>query len=153
LPYAASTDGTLQTSTGSAADGQTAPCWIVLTSDGRYADGILALLNSVAANTGPESSPLDEAISNDSRYVYVLTPGAGIVTLAAQNRADEMRTGTCFHPDQGFLQVRRIGQQLLAGELLLNDHSAMVIQAHKMKRRFTQVDPNRSDMHPMILLV
>ncbi len=92
--YAASTNGTLQTITGAAADGQTAPCWIVLTSDGRYAyttntgsgsvssysvafDGTLGLLNSVAANTGSGSSPIDEAISNDSRYLYVLAPGGG----------------------------------------------------------------------------
>ncbi len=92
--YTVSGNGMLQTITGSAPDGQTAPCWIVLTSDARYAyttntgsgtvssysvafDGVLALLNSVAANTGSGSSPLDEAISNDSRYLYVLTPGTG----------------------------------------------------------------------------
>ncbi len=92
--YAASSDGVLQIITGSAADNQTAPCWITLTSDGLYAyttntgsgsvssysvgfDGTLGLLNSVAANTGSGSSPVDEAISNDSRYLYVLTPGTG----------------------------------------------------------------------------
>jgi 6-phosphogluconolactonase (cycloisomerase 2 family) len=92
--YAASADGMLQSITGSAADGQTAPCWIVLTSDGQYAyttntgsgsvssyeiafDGTLGLLNPVAANIGSGSSPVDEAISNDSRYLYVLAPGSG----------------------------------------------------------------------------
>jgi 6-phosphogluconolactonase (cycloisomerase 2 family) len=92
--YAASSNGMLQIITSSADDDQTAPCWIVLTSDGRYAyttntgsgsissysvsfDGALGLLNSVAANTGSGSSPVDEAISNDSRYLYVLTPGSG----------------------------------------------------------------------------
>jgi 6-phosphogluconolactonase (cycloisomerase 2 family) len=37
--------------------------------------GNLALLNSMATNTGSASSPFDEAISNDSRYFYVLTLG------------------------------------------------------------------------------
>jgi len=92
--YAASADGMLQTVTAMSPDNQTAPCWIVLTADGRYAyttntgsgtvssysvafDGTLALLNSAAATTGASSGPVDEAISNDSRYLYVLTPGAG----------------------------------------------------------------------------
>ncbi len=92
--YAASSDGMLQTISGSAADNQTAPCWVVLTSDGRYAyttntgsgsvssyaidfNGALQLLNSVAGNAGSGSSPVDAAISNDSRYLYVLTPGTG----------------------------------------------------------------------------
>jgi 6-phosphogluconolactonase len=91
--YAISRDGTLQVITGSAADNQTAPCWVVLTSDGRFAyttntgsgnvsgysvrfDGTLQLLgNGISANTGPTSSPVDAAVSNDSRFLYVLTPG------------------------------------------------------------------------------
>ena len=92
--YAASKNGMLQTITDAAPDGQTAPCWVVLTSDGRFAyttntgsgtvssyavgfGGALQLLNSVAANTGSGSSPLDAAVSNDSRFLYVLTPGTG----------------------------------------------------------------------------
>lgn len=90
--YLASSNGTLQTITAASPDGQTAPCWIALTADGRYAyttntgtgnvssyavtfDGALQLLSSEAASTGSGSSPLDEAVSNDSRYLYVLTPG------------------------------------------------------------------------------
>jgi len=80
----------LRTVSGVAADNQTAPCWVVLTSDGRFAyttntgsgtisgyavafSGALHLLN--AANTGSGSTPLDAAISNDGRFLYVLTPG------------------------------------------------------------------------------
>jgi 6-phosphogluconolactonase (cycloisomerase 2 family) len=91
--YLAFGNGTLQTITASSPDGQTAPCWIALTADQRYAyttntgtgnvssyavafNGGLQLLQSEAASTGSGSSPVDEAVSNDSRYLYVLAPGA-----------------------------------------------------------------------------
>ncbi len=92
--YSLMRDGTLQLVTNAAPDKQTAPCWVVLTSDGRFAyttntasgnisaysvayGGMLQLLqpNGVAAGTGPNSSPIDEAVSNDSRFLYVLAPG------------------------------------------------------------------------------
>ncbi len=39
-------------------------------------NGALQLLgNGVSANTGPTSSPVDATISNDSRFLYILTPG------------------------------------------------------------------------------
>jgi 6-phosphogluconolactonase (cycloisomerase 2 family) len=94
--YAISDQGALRTITAVAADKQTAPCWVVLTSDGRFAyttntgsgtisgyeagfGGGLRLLNAdgVAADTGLGSTPLDAAISNDNRFLYVLTPGTG----------------------------------------------------------------------------
>jgi 6-phosphogluconolactonase len=87
-------DGALRTITGIAADEQTAPCWVVLTNDGRFAyttntgsgtvsgyrvgfNGALRLLNAdgQTVNTGSGSTPLDAAISNDARFLYVLTPG------------------------------------------------------------------------------
>ena len=90
--YVASADLRLQPVTRDSPDHQTAPCWIVLTSDGRYVyttntgsgsvssyavgfQGNPQLLNSVAANTGFGSSPIDAGTSNDSRYLYILTPG------------------------------------------------------------------------------
>jgi 6-phosphogluconolactonase len=91
--YALARDGTLQVITDAAPDNQTAPCWVVLTSDGRFAyttntasgnvsaysvgfNGTLQLLQGgISANTGPTSSPVDAAVSNDSRFLYVLTPG------------------------------------------------------------------------------
>jgi 6-phosphogluconolactonase (cycloisomerase 2 family) len=92
--YGVSDDGRLRTINGMAADNQTAPCWVVLTNDGRFAyttntgsgtisgysvafRGALHLLNAdgQTANTGSGSTPLDAAISNDSRFLYVLTPG------------------------------------------------------------------------------
>jgi 6-phosphogluconolactonase len=92
--YSVSGEGTLRTINGVDADNQTAPCWVVLTGDGRFAyttntgsgtisgyavvfSGALHLLNAngQTANTGSGSTPLDAAISNDSRFLYVLTPG------------------------------------------------------------------------------
>jgi hypothetical protein len=39
------------------------------------------LLNAdgITANTGSGSTPLDAAISNDNRFLFVLTPGTGNV--------------------------------------------------------------------------
>jgi 6-phosphogluconolactonase len=84
----------LETITGVASDQQSAPCWVVLTNDGRFAyttntgsgtvsgykigfNGVLQLLNAsgVTASTGAGSTPLDAAFSNDGRFLYVLTPG------------------------------------------------------------------------------
>jgi 6-phosphogluconolactonase len=92
--YAVPEQGVLQTIRGVAADKQTAPCWVALTSDGRFAyttntgsgtvsgfsvgfNGGLRLLNAngQTANTGSGSTPLDAAVSNDDRFLYVLTPG------------------------------------------------------------------------------
>jgi 6-phosphogluconolactonase (cycloisomerase 2 family) len=92
--YTVSDNGTLRTITATAADKQTAPCWVVLTSDERFAyttntgsgtisgysvgfSGGLHLLNAdgVTVSTGSGSTPLDAAISSDNRFLYVLTPG------------------------------------------------------------------------------
>jgi len=92
--YSVSRMGMVHTISGSVPDNQTAPCWVVLSGNGRFAyttntgsgsvssyaigfDGTLTLLNSVAANTGSGSGPLDAAISNDKRFMYFLTPGTG----------------------------------------------------------------------------
>ncbi len=94
--YVVSDKHSLTTITAAAGDGQTAPCWVVLTNDGRFAyttntgsgnvsgyrvgfNGTLQLLSASGqtGNTGTGSTPLDAAISNDSRFLYVLTPGTG----------------------------------------------------------------------------
>ena len=94
--YVVSDKHSLTTITAAAGDGQTAPCWVVLTNDGRFAyttntgsgnvsgyrvgfNGTLRLLSASGqtGNTGTGSTPLDAAISNDSRFLYVLTPGTG----------------------------------------------------------------------------
>src|SRR5262249_8509251 len=82
--YNVSNEGTLQTITAGAADKQPAPCWVALKNDGSFPyttntgseifsgysvgfSGALRLLKGegITANTGPGSTPLDAAISND----------------------------------------------------------------------------------------
>jgi len=94
--YIVSADRALRTVSGAVPDNQSAPCWVVLTNDGRFAyttntasgnvsgykvgfNGMLQLLTvgGQTGNTGTGSGPIDAAISNDSRFLYVLTPGTG----------------------------------------------------------------------------
>jgi 6-phosphogluconolactonase len=82
------------TISGAVATHQGAPCWLVVTPNGRYAytanaaagsvsgfaiasDGSLALLDpsGVSASFGAGSHPLDEATSPDGKYLYVLVDG------------------------------------------------------------------------------
>jgi 6-phosphogluconolactonase (cycloisomerase 2 family) len=88
--YAASEDGILNAISGSVPDLQTAACWVVTTNNGKFAfasntgsgsvssyrvsgeDGTLTLVNSVAGDTGAGSAPIDMALNNSSRFLYVL---------------------------------------------------------------------------------
>jgi 6-phosphogluconolactonase (cycloisomerase 2 family) len=73
---------------------QGAPCWLVVTTDGRFAytanaggatisgfsiaaDGSLTLLDPTGASAvlGAGAHPLDEAVSQDGRFLYVLVDG------------------------------------------------------------------------------
>jgi 6-phosphogluconolactonase len=82
------------TISGAVVTHQAAPCWLVITGDGRFAytanagagtisgfaiapDGSIALLNASGAtgSFGAGSHPLDEALSSDGRYLYVLVDG------------------------------------------------------------------------------
>jgi 6-phosphogluconolactonase (cycloisomerase 2 family) len=73
---------------GPVADGQTAPCWVAVSGDGRFAyatnaasgnissyalnrQGALSLIQGVAGNTGMGSSPTDVSLGGNSRYLYV----------------------------------------------------------------------------------
>jgi 6-phosphogluconolactonase (cycloisomerase 2 family) len=83
---------------GSVANSQTASCWVVIPNNGKFAfvsntgsgtissyriaeDGTLTLLNSVAADTGMNSAPIDMTLSNNSRFLYV--HAAGTQSVAA----------------------------------------------------------------------
>jgi 6-phosphogluconolactonase (cycloisomerase 2 family) len=96
--YFAADNGTVQTVSGTAADNQTAPCWVAVTNDGRFAyttntgsgtisgysvgySGTLQLLNADGntASLGATSAPIDLAISSDSRYLYAVAPGTGVI--------------------------------------------------------------------------
>lgn len=94
--YEVSADGALDLLTGSLGDTQKANCWVVITRHGQYAfttntgsgsissylvmrQGFLSLLNSVAASTGAGTAPIDMALSNDSRFLYVRDAVKGAV--------------------------------------------------------------------------
>ena len=88
--YGASEDGILNVISGSVPDLQTAACWVVTTNNGKLAfasntgsgnvssyrvsgeNGTLTLVNSVAGDTGAGSAPIDMALNNSSRFLYVL---------------------------------------------------------------------------------
>jgi 6-phosphogluconolactonase len=92
--YTASESGVLSVISGSVPDFQTANCWIVVTNNGKFAfasntgsgtissygvgpgEGTLTLLNSVAGDTGAGSGPIDMALNNSSRFLYVLADGS-----------------------------------------------------------------------------
>ncbi len=83
--------GTVSLVNGPVADFQLAPCWMVITRDGRFAytsnpdshnisgfsigeDGVINLLNSngVTASTASDTFPLEEGLSSNSRFLYAL---------------------------------------------------------------------------------
>ena len=91
--YEISHEDSLSTISGPVANGQSAPCWVVTTGNGRFAytsntgsgtlssyaighDGSLALLAAAAASTGTGGAPIDLALSRNSRFLYALASGA-----------------------------------------------------------------------------
>ncbi len=92
--------GILKTISGSVPDSQTAPCWIAITPDGRFAyavntasavisgyqvgyNGELSLLgNGVTAQT--PRGPLDNAFTWNGRYLYDVTAGGSIIGYQVQ---------------------------------------------------------------------
>jgi 6-phosphogluconolactonase (cycloisomerase 2 family) len=94
--YRTNDNGQLELITASLPNGQQAVCWVVVTNDGRYAysanagtgtissyavspEGILTLLDPVAASTGPGSAPTDAALSPDNRFLYIRDGGQNAV--------------------------------------------------------------------------
>ena len=90
----------LTLSAGSVPTTETAACWVAVTKDGRYAyttntasgsvsgyrvgmDGALTLLDAdgVTGFTGIGSTPLDAALSRDSRFLYVLARNAAKISV------------------------------------------------------------------------
>ena len=93
--YRLGRDGFLEVLSPSVATHQTAACWVIVTEDGRFAyttntgsgsisgyaiddDGRLTLLNvdGRTADTGAGSAPIDLALSDDGRFLFVLNSGA-----------------------------------------------------------------------------
>jgi 6-phosphogluconolactonase (cycloisomerase 2 family) len=92
--YGVAADGSLSVISGAVAALQGAPCWLVTSTNGRYAytanagsgtisgysvghGGTLALLqpNGISGNLGAGSHPLDEAVSRDGEFLHVLVDG------------------------------------------------------------------------------
>ena len=92
--YVLEGDGTLQVVNSAVPTTETAACWVVVSSDGRFAyttnagsgsvsgyriafDGTITLLDSkgVTGKTGKGSGPIDMVLSNDGRYLFTLNGG------------------------------------------------------------------------------
>jgi 6-phosphogluconolactonase (cycloisomerase 2 family) len=92
--YDIGNDGSVSTISGAVPKFQGAPCWLVASKNGRYAytanaaggtisgfavdhDGTLTLLHpsGISGNLGAGSHPLDEAVSEDGRFLHVLVDG------------------------------------------------------------------------------
>ena len=86
--------------TGPVVNTQTAPCWVVITKNGRFAytsntgtanisgykikhDGSIVLFNDGGntGSTGEGSKPIDMAISNNSQYLYCLNAGNQTISV------------------------------------------------------------------------
>jgi 6-phosphogluconolactonase len=89
-------NGKVELEDGPVADNQNAPCWVVITRNGRFAytsntgsgsvsgyrigqNGTLTLLPSTG-NTGSGSSPTEMALTGSSRFLYVLDPGTATMS-------------------------------------------------------------------------
>ncbi len=91
-------DGGISLITGPVYDQQTAPCWVVVTKNGRFAyttntgtsnisgyrivhNGGLILFHDGGntVSTGSGSSPIDMAVSSNSRYLYALSHGTNTI--------------------------------------------------------------------------
>lgn len=76
---------------------ETAACWLVVSTDGRFAyttnggsasvsgfaidfDGVITLLDEDGETGATGETPLDMAFSNDGRYLYTLNVGAGTIS-------------------------------------------------------------------------
>ena len=96
--YHLKADGTLDVTSGSIPDTQTAACWIVIANRGRtvfttntgsgtvssyevHSGGVLSLANAVAADLGTGSSPIDMALEKNGRFLYVHAAGAQAIKL------------------------------------------------------------------------
>ena len=89
-------NGNIDVITGSERNGQTDSCWVLLSKDERYAytanfatgnissfrsetNGVVELIDGMAAVLGDTSEPTDIRLSEDGRFFYVLLRGTGKV--------------------------------------------------------------------------
>ncbi|HXI15931.1 MAG TPA: beta-propeller fold lactonase family protein [Chloroflexota bacterium] len=95
--FAVPNDGVLEPISGPVDNGRSDTCWFTLTDNNKYGyvtnfqsgdissyrvapDGVLTLLQPIAAVVGPpESGPADEALSQDSKFLYVRVISDGTI--------------------------------------------------------------------------
>jgi 6-phosphogluconolactonase len=125
--------GTVQLINGPVPDYQVAPCWMVITQDGQYAytsdadshtisgyrihgNGKISLLNSdgVTGSTPSDTFPLEEGLSNNNRFLYVLDSRLlnnppGPATLSGFRIHQDGSLTTVIDPSQFTLPFTAIG--------------------------------------------
>ena len=97
--YRISNNGNITLIKGSVGAGQSAACWVVITSNGKYAyttntasnnltnfnvntyTGGISVNTAVAATT--DMGPIDAALSNNSKYLYILNAGSHSIGVYA----------------------------------------------------------------------
>jgi 6-phosphogluconolactonase (cycloisomerase 2 family) len=84
--------------TGPVANSQTAPCWVVVTKNGKYTytsntgthnisgytighDGSIHLFNDGGNTASTGAGPIDMAVSNNSQYLYSLNAGDNSISV------------------------------------------------------------------------
>lgn len=94
--YSIANDGTVSPISATVLDHQTAPCWVAVTEDGKYAYtanagsnsisgyaiakiGAISLLNASGATGPTDAHPVDLALSDGSHFLYALANGAGTI--------------------------------------------------------------------------
>jgi 6-phosphogluconolactonase len=109
--YRISNNGNITLVNGSVGAGQSAACWVVITGNGKYAyttntasnnltnfdvntsTGSISVNTAIAATTG--MGPIDAALSNNSRYLYILNSGShtiGVYTVAGNGSLSLQQT-------------------------------------------------------------
>jgi 6-phosphogluconolactonase len=97
--YRVSNNGNITLMNGSVGAGQSAACWVVITGNGKYAyttntasnnltnfnvntgSGSISVNTAIAGTTG--MGPIDAALSNNSRYLYILNAGSHTIGVYA----------------------------------------------------------------------
>jgi 6-phosphogluconolactonase len=95
--YHVSGNGMIELIEGSVGAGQTAACWVVITNNGKYIfdtntgssnvslyttdKGDLTVMDAIAGTTGAGSSPLDAALSANSKFLFVLNAGTNTISV------------------------------------------------------------------------
>jgi 6-phosphogluconolactonase len=108
--YNAPDSGILSVVSGSVPNSQTASCWVVIPTNGKFAfvsntgSGTISsyqigtaveavtLVNSVAGSTGMNSAPIDMTLSNNSRYLFVIAAGSQSVVSFSVNQNGTLTT-------------------------------------------------------------